>query len=69
MSADLVHRPKRLEDALTPATPQILTITVIASATGEIISEHHLTMDPSNQRGGQTRYWREPAQTGCHDRR
>jgi hypothetical protein len=35
----LKARLDRLEAALIPATPQILTITAIASTTGEIIHE------------------------------
>lgn len=63
MSTSLVRRLKRLETVLTPVAPEILTITAFASATGEIISESHLVMYPTNRRGRQTRYWGEPVQT------
>jgi len=57
----LKARLDRLEAALIPATPQILTITAIASTTGEIIHESHLVLYPTNKRGRQTRYWEAPA--------
>ena len=38
----LKARLSRLETWLTPATPHILTITAVASATGEVISENQL---------------------------
>lgn len=48
---NLDQRLKRLEFALTPATPQILTIRHIAAATGEIFSEHHLELlEPNHSR-------------------
>jgi hypothetical protein len=65
----LKARLERLEAVLTLATPHVLTITAVASATGEIISEHHLVMYPPNHRSRQTRYWGEPAQTERADRR
>jgi hypothetical protein len=63
------QRLRRLETALTPVEPQILTITAIASATGKVINEHHLVMYPPNHRSRQTRYWKTPAQAVPHDRR
>jgi len=56
----LAQRLKRLEVALTPATPRILTIRHIASATGEIVSEYHLELLEPN-RGRRSRAWAEPA--------
>jgi hypothetical protein len=61
MRTNLVRRLKRLEAALIPAAPQILTVTAIASATGEIIYERHLVMYPPNRRARQTRHWGEAA--------
>ena len=63
----LAQRLRRLEIILTPAEPEILTITAIASATGEIISEHHLVLYPPNQRGRRTGY--EPPQAAPLDHR
>lgn len=68
MSANLVRRLKRLETVLTPVVPEILTITAIASATGEVISEHHLVMYPPNQRRRQTTHWGEAPQAAPLDR-
>jgi hypothetical protein len=65
----LAQRLRRLEAALTPTAPEILTITAIASATGEIIHESHLVMYPPNKRSRQTGYWGESAQTAHLDRR
>jgi hypothetical protein len=68
MSTNIVRRLKRLEDALTPATPDVLTITNIASATGEVISQSQLVMHPPKRRD-RTRIWGEPAQTQGFDQR
>ncbi len=57
MNRALTHRLTRLEAALIPATPNILTITAIASATGEIISEGHLVMYEPRNHNRRTRMW------------
>jgi len=57
MGRNLAQQLKRLEGALSPATPNILTITAIASASGEIISESHLVMYDSIHRGRRTNRW------------
>jgi hypothetical protein len=68
MGTSLVRRLKQLEDALTPATPHVLTIRAVASDTGEIISESQLVMYPPKRRD-RTRIWGEPAQTQRLDQR
>jgi hypothetical protein len=67
VSTNIARRLKRLEAALTPTAPEILTI--IAVAGREIISEHHLVMYPTNKRNQQTRYWGQPDQAALLDRR
>ena len=68
MNRALTQRLKRLDAALIPAEPHILTITTIAAATGEIIRESHLVMYALNKPSRQTRYCGESAQAALLDR-